>query len=224
MEVYVVIVAGGYGKRMGSDTPKQFLLLNGKPILMHTIERFSKALSNPKILLVLPENQFEYWRQLIKQFNFDISHQLVAGGAERFFSVKNALQHIPHNFTGTIAVHDGVRPLVSEQTIINAIDLAQAKGNAIPAIDLTDSIREVENGTSHHRDRTRYKLIQTPQCFNAELLRKAYHQDFCEFFTDDASVVERAGISINLVKGNPENIKITRPIDIQISEALFKNL
>ena len=221
MHVYVILVAGGSGKRMGSDIPKQFLLLNLKPVLMHTLERFAKTFPEANIILVLPKDQIQYWNELVTKFNFNIHHQVVEGGSERFYSVKNAIDHIPENFSGVVAIHDGVRPMVSSKTIQNCIDAAKENDSAIPVIPLTDSIRKIENGHSFHQNRNVYRLVQTPQCFKYEILKKAYNQPFSPVFTDDASVVESLNYKISLVEGNVENIKITTPTDLLIAEAFL---
>lgn len=223
MSNYAIIVAGGKGERMGQQLPKQFLELAGKPILMHTIEKFYNTSPEFKIILALPENQFDYWEELCYKYEFTkIPHQLVAGGKTRFDSVKNALKLVTES--GIVAIHDGVRPLVSTQTITNCIAAAQINGNAIPVVDVVDSLRFVskQENTNKAVPRSCYKNVQTPQCFKTEIIVKAYQQDFDESLTDDASVVEKLGFSIHLVDGNIENIKITSPIDIALAEVLMK--
>lgn len=221
---YVIIVAGGKGLRMGADIPKQFLKLKGKPILMHTLERFKNTIPSIKIILALPKNQKDYWEGLCVEYNFSIPYQLVNGGETRFHSVKNALALVNEN--SVVAIHDGVRPLVSKSTILNCFNEAEALGNAIPTVDVVESIREVSSAGSSNNavSRDNYKLVQTPQCFTSALILKAYNQAYNPFFTDDASVVEGLGESINLIAGNRENIKITTPEDLVIGEALFLNL
>ncbi len=220
MKNYAIIVAGGSGSRMTADVPKQFLLLQERPILMHTIEGFYQYNSEIEIIVALPENQFEYWNQLKTKHNFAIPHQTVAGGEYRFFSVKNCIEKI--ECEGIVAIHDGVRPLVSKATIERCFVKAREAGNAIPVIDLVDSIREIKNSGNQAVDRSKYKLIQTPQVFKSEILKEAYEQPFSTFFTDDASVVESLGYQINLVEGNMENIKITTPQDLLIADILLK--
>lgn len=223
MPNYAIIVAGGKGERMGQHIPKQFLQLTGRPILMHTIEKFHNTFPELKIILALPENQFDYWEELCYKYGFTkIPHQIVAGGKTRFDSVKNALKLITEN--GIVAIHDGVRPLVSATTIINCIKQAAQSGIAIPVVDVVDSLRFVskQDNTNKAVARNCYKSVQTPQCFTTEIILKAYQQDFDESFTDDASVVEKLGFQINLVEGNTENIKITSPIDIALAEVLMK--
>lgn len=220
MNKYVIIVAGGSGKRMNSVTPKQFLLLNGRPVLMYTIDRFYTYDPNINIILVLPSDYIEEWEKLCKQSEFLINHKIVTGGTERFYSVLNALMEIHDD--GLIAIHDGVRPLVSIETISRCFDSADKYGNGIPCIDITESVRYIEDSGSVSVDRSRHKLIQTPQVFFSEIIKIAYKQCFVSEFTDDASVVEKMGIKINLVEGNKENIKITTSHDLQIAEALLK--
>ena len=217
---YVIIVAGGSGKRMDASIPKQFLLLNDKPVLMHTCETFYRLSHSLSLIVVLPEEHIATWEALCETYSFKIPHQIVAGGAERFFSVKNALETIPHN-EGLVAIHDGVRPLVSHKTILTAFDAAMLYGNAIPVIPVIESVRELSETGNHIIDRSKLQLIQTPQVFKSTLICKAYEQDYSEAFTDDASVLEKMGEKIVLTKGNPENIKITRPIDLIIAEALM---
>jgi len=216
---FVIIVAGGTGKRMGAEIPKQFIELKGKPILMHTIERFYSFDKNISFIVVLPENQHEYWNNLAKSHGFKIVHKLAKGGTERFYSVLNGLKFINNN--SLVAIHDGVRPLVSLDTIKRCIETADLKGAAIPVTQATESIRKVTNNESEAVDRSLYFTVQTPQVFKSEIILQAYKQDFDSTLTDDASLVEKAGFTVELVEGNVENIKITRPIDIKIAEALL---
>lgn len=222
MQLYAIIVAGGSGNRMGSEVPKQFLELAGKPILMHSIEKFYAYNSSISIIVVLPEAQQNYWKQLCTQFNFTISHQVVNGGQTRFHSVKNGLGII-NDTNGIVAIHDGVRPFVSTSTLNNCFDTAAQLGNATPALPLQDSIRLVTEQTSKAMYRGNFKLIQTPQCFKATILKKAFEQEYNTNFTDDASVVEAINEKINLVEGNIENIKITTPFDLAVAEAIIRN-
>lgn len=222
MHKYAIIVAGGKGERMGQQLPKQFIELAGKPILMHTIEKFYQTFPQIEIILALPENQIDFWEELCYKYGFTkIPHQIVAGGKTRFDSVKNALALVKKS--GIVAVHDGVRPLVSAETIQNCFAEAEKQSAVIPVVDVVDSLRFVskQENTNKAVARSCYKNVQTPQCFKSELLLKAYEQDFDETFTDDASVVEKLGHSIELVQGNIENIKITSPIDLIVAEALL---
>ena len=219
MEKYVIIVAGGSGKRMGGELPKQFLLVSGKPILMHTVESFARVSEDFKFILVLPEAHFSTWNALVDEYNFTIPVTLVSGGAERFFSVKNALAHVPEG--ALVAVHDGVRPFASKETINEAFTLASEKGAAVPVIDEVDSLRRVLSGASQAVNRAEYKRVQTPQVFKSTILKNAYDQEFSCAFTDDASVVESIGHSITLTTGNVENIKITTPHELLLAEALI---
>lgn len=222
MTKYAIIVAGGKGSRFGSDTPKQFLPLNGTPILMHTINRFNEC--NCKIIVVLPESQISHWKQLCYKHSFSIPHLIIAGGQTRFHSVKNAIDSITPAECDLIAIHDGVRPLVSKNIIDEAFDIALTKGSAIPAIELTDSIRQLyNNSTSKALPRASLRAVQTPQTFQALLIKKAYDTPFSDDFTDDASVVEALGHNITLTNGSPKNIKITHSIDLIIAEEILKN-
>lgn len=213
---HVIIVAGGKGLRMGTDIPKQFLPIGGKPVLMWTIEAFYHYDVDMHLVLVLPENFVNYWKQLCKEYNFTYSHDIALGGETRFHSVKNGLEKID---AGYVAVHDAARPFASEQLIAACFNDAEKHQASIPVVPMTDSCRMVdEEGVSHLLDRSRLRLVQTPQVFSVELLKKAYETSFMDFFTDDASVVEYAGYTISLVAGETSNIKITNPIDMRIGE------
>jgi 2-C-methyl-D-erythritol 4-phosphate cytidylyltransferase len=216
-KTHVIIVAGGSGSRMGADVPKQFLQIAGKPILLHTIEKFYSTNPLYNIILVLPEAHFGIWEEIITQFNCTIPHQLVKGGDSRFRSVKNGLDLIND---GIVAVHDGVRPLVTSNTILNTLSDAERYGAAIPVIESTDSIRMLSENGSNPLVRSLLRNVQTPQCFEASILKKAMLQDFNPEFTDCASVVQKAGFPIFLSDGNIENIKITTPLDLKIAELI----
>lgn len=219
MRKFALIVAGGVGARMGTEVPKQFLEIAHKPILMWTLERFLAFDSHMELILVLPENQLTAWAQLCDRFQFKPSIKLAKGGNSRFQSVKNGLNEIQED--GIVFIHDGVRPLVSLQTLQNCFVTAVEKGNALPVSPVVESIRKVEGEMSKHVDRNHFRLVQTPQTFQVRLVKEAYHQPEQEFFTDDASVCEAMGIAIHLVNGNPENIKITNPADLLIAESLL---
>ena len=222
MTKYAIIVAGGKGTRFGSDMPKQFLPLAGIPVLMHTIKRFAEC--NTEIIVVLPDAQISDWSALCRTHNFNIKHRIVSGGTSRFGSVKNALDTISPREGDLIAVHDGVRPLVSIETINKAFDTAARNGCAVPATEVTDSTRQLDaNGGSHPLLRSSLRAVQTPQTFDAITLKASYNVPFSEEFTDDASVVEKAGHAITLFEGNKSNIKITHSIDLLIAEELLKN-
>ena len=216
----VVIVAGGKGLRMGGDIPKQFLPVGGRPVLMRTIDRFLLYDVAMQVVLVLPESQQDYWRQLCQQYGFCQPHVIANGGETRFHSVKNGLEKVESGVS-LVGVHDGVRPFVSVETIGACYEEAALSGAVVPVIDVVETIRHIMgNGASETVPRNDYQLVQTPQVFSASLLREAYKQDYTDFFTDDASVVERFGHSVALVKGNRENIKITTPFDLVVAEAL----
>jgi 2-C-methyl-D-erythritol 4-phosphate cytidylyltransferase len=219
MGLYVVIVAGGSGKRMGAEIPKQFLELAGRPVLMHTIERFKAFNETIEIITVLPENQLLRWIELQKTHSFTVPQTLVKGGSHRFFSVRNGLKFVNDN--GLVAIHDGVRPFVTIETIKRCFETADKLGNAIPAISPTESLRIVTDHGSSPVNRLHIKQIQTPQVFSARLIKKAYLQEYLPEFTDDATVLEKTGEKINLIDGNRENIKITNPEDLIISDALM---
>ncbi len=217
---YAIIVAGGSGSRMQRQLPKQFIEVAGKPILMHTIERFYTYNSSLRIIVVLPQEQLTAWRELCRKHTFKVFHMTVTGGATRFQSVKNGVGAVMGD--GLIAVHDGVRPFVDVEIIREAFKAAEQHGSAVVAVSPKDSIRELSEEGSHAVQRDKYKLVQTPQCFKADILRKAYEQPEQEYFTDDASVVESIGESIKLVEGSYRNIKITTPEDLILAEAFVK--
>ena len=222
MNRYALIVAGGTGTRMGTDIPKQFLELAGKPVLMHSIERFRSYDETIRIIVVIPESQFVFWDSLKEKYSFSVSHTLVKGGSSRFFSVKNGLREVEDN--SIVAIHDGVRPLVSTDTIERCFRTAMEFGNAIPVINSSDSVRMVTEHGNIPVNRHRLKIIQTPQVFNAGLIKKAYLREFSPEYTDDAMLLETTGEIIHLVEGNRENIKITNPEDLTIAGALFNTI
>ncbi|MGZ3752104.1 MAG: 2-C-methyl-D-erythritol 4-phosphate cytidylyltransferase [Mucilaginibacter sp.] len=221
MNHYAIIVAGGSGTRMHSAVPKQFLLLNGIPVLMHTINVFHQSNAQPRIIVVLHSDSHQYWTDLCTEHNFTIPHQLASGGETRFHSVKNGISLVEDD-DAIVAIHDAVRPLVTKEIIDEAFDCAEQYGNAIVAIKSRDSVRQIKNNRSQSLNRDEIYLIQTPQTFQAAQLKKAYLQPYQESFTDDASVVEQTGVNINLVGGSYQNIKITFPEDIAIAEFLLK--
>lgn len=223
MKKYAIIVAGGSGERMQSEIPKQFLLLNGLPVLMRTLVAFYNFENQIQIILVLPEKHMEYWKTLCNEFNFRIEHMLVAGGKTRFQSVKNGLAEITDT-ESLVAIHDGVRPLVSQSVIQTCFETAKLMGNAVPAIEITESLRMLTPGGNQPLNRSDVKLIQTPQIFRAEVIIKAYRQNYMESFTDDASVVENLEENIHLIPGNKENIKITNAQDLILASALLENM
>lgn len=216
MKAYAIIVAGGKGLRMGGDIPKQFLPINGKPILMHTIEAFRKALDEVEIVLVLPADQHDYWQKLCKDNNFRSPELIAKGGETRFHSVKNGLALISDNEEAVVGVHDGVRPFVSKETILRCYEAAAEGKAVVPVVPVVETVRQIlPDGKSITRPRDEYRLVQTPQTFPLALLKEAYQQPFSEAFTDDASVVEAFGKEITMVEGNRENIKITTPSDLK---------
>lgn len=217
---YVIIVAGGSGKRMNSGTPKQFHLLNGRPVLFHTIQRFNQFDASIRIILVLPRKYFSFWKKLCRQHGLKTPHKLVAGGKERYFSVKNGLGRIKEN--SLVAIHDGVRPFVSSSAIERCFSMAAKKGNAIPVIPIAESIRRREKNGSSSVNRNEFFIVQTPQCFWSEDLKKAYSHRYSAIFTDDATVVEKSGVKIHMVEGNLENIKITSPLSMKMAELVEK--
>lgn len=244
---YIIIVAGGKGLRMGSDIPKQFLPIGGKPVLMRTLERFREYSSELQIILVLPKAQQDYWKELCQKHNFTVAYQLADGGETRFHSVQHGLALIPDDAEGVVGVHDGVRPFPSIDVIRNCYETARTAKAVIPVIPVVETLRLIgkdyrttgrtTNNTSAQEKilkscspckntsvtvpRSDYRLVQTPQTFDIQLLKAANQQPYNDGFTDDASVVEAFGFNITLVEGNRENIKITTPYDLKIAEILI---
>jgi 2-C-methyl-D-erythritol 4-phosphate cytidylyltransferase len=231
---YIIIVAGGKGLRMGTDIPKQFLPIGGKPVLMRTLERFREYSADLQIILVLPKAQQDYWKKLCQKHNFTVEYQLTDGGETRFHSVQHGLALIPDDAEGVVGVHDGVRPFPSVEVIRNCYETAREKKAVIPVIPIVETVRHligesnVQCSTFNVQrsvtvPRNDYRLVQTPQCFDIQLLKAANRQPYNDGFTDDASVVEAFGQSITLVEGNRENIKITTPYDIVVAEAILNS-
>ncbi len=220
MKKFVIIVAGGSGRRMQSNIPKQFLPLNGLPILMHTIKRFYDYDNSVNIILVLPEKHIDYWTNLCKRYNFDINHKIEQGGNTRYHSVQNGLRNISENCL--VAIHDGVRPLVCIDVIRECYETAAIKKTAVPVIKINDSLRQISENNNYSVDRDKFVIVQTPQIFLSSLIISAYNKKNNKQFTDDASLVEYCGEKICLVNGNPENIKITGKADIKFAEAYLE--
>ena len=227
MREYVIIVAGGKGLRMGTEIPKQFLPIGGRPVLMRTLERFREYSPTLQMILVLPKAQQDYWRELCLKYNFPLPQQggarggssylLADGGETRFHSVQNGLALIPDDAEGVVGVHDGVRPFPSIDVIRRCYETARIKKAVVPVIPVVETLRHISEGTKPRGD---YRLVQTPQTFDIQLLKAANRQPYNDGFTDDASVVEAFGFDITLVEGNRENIKITTPYDLKIAEIL----
>lgn len=215
----VIIVAGGSGRRMGGALPKQFMMLDNEPILARSINRIHEALPAAEIVVVLPEEHVELWKNIAARFDV-ARHKIALGGKERFHSVKNGLAALSEGVR-TIAIHDAVRPLASKKLIIRLLLAAEKSVAVIPAVAPIDSYRIVEGDDSRIIDRSALRMVQTPQVFHAEALRAAYEQPFSSTFTDDASVMEAAGHKVTLVEGERENIKITTPSDMLIAEAII---
>ena len=218
---YIIIVAGGKGLRMGSDIPKQFLPIGGKPVLMRTLERFREYSPTLQIILVLPQAQQDYWHKLCQDYDFKVEYVLANGGETRFHSVQNGLAKIPDDAEGVVGVHDGVRPFPSIDVIRNCYETARTVKAVIPVIPVVETVRHLQGNTSETVPRNDYRLVQTPQTFDIQLLKAANRQPYNDGFTDDASVVEAFGFNITLVEGNRENIKITTPYDLKIAEVLI---
>jgi len=220
LKEHALIVAGGKGTRMNAAIPKQFLVVDGLPILMHTLYAFFRYSETMEVILVLPESDFETWKTLCQEYSFSKPVRLQAGGDTRFQSVKNGLDLIAGD--GLVAIHDGVRPLVSEDMIGASFRLAALHGSAVAAVRLKESIRMTNQDRTQAMDRSQFRLIQTPQTFQVPLIKKAYLQKEDASLTDDASVAERAGHIISLFEGSYENIKVTTPEDLVVAEALMR--
>lgn len=220
MKKYVIVVAGGKGLRMGGEIPKQFLPIQGKPVLMRTLEAFYTYDNQIELIVVLPVAQQDYWKQLCAQYDFVLPHRIADGGETRFHSVRNGLRLVGEE--GLVGVHDGVRPFVSQEVIAACYETAAVKKAVIPVVDVVETIRHLlADGQSETVSRDRYKLVQTPQVFTCDVLKRAYTQTYIPAFTDDASVVEALGIPVCMVKGNRENIKLTTPFDLKVAEVLI---
>ena len=223
MNKYAIIVAGGKGLRMGGDLPKQFIPVEGRPVLMRTLDTFYACDDTIKIILVLPRDHQPYWEELCREYQFTVPHRIADGGATRFHSVQNGLAQVDDIADALVGVHDGVRPFVSAKVLDECFSRAWVDGAAIPMIDLQDSLRHIVGADATEVvPRDRYRLVQTPQVFKLSLLRRAYEQRFVESFTDDASVVEALGVKVSGVEGNRENIKITTPFDMLVAKTLME--
>lgn len=217
----VIIVAGGKGLRMGGDFPKQFIAVDGIPILIRTIDAFYNFDNQIKIIVVLPESFKDHWQKMCKSYGFSVKHEIANGGDTRFESVKNGLKLAED---GYVAVHDAVRPFASKCLISECFRQASIHKAVVPVVEVVDSMRELtSNEESRIVDRSRYRLVQTPQVFDTALLMKAYEQPFKDSFTDDASVVEAYGHFVHLVEGERTNIKITTPFDLTLAEVTAKS-
>lgn len=219
MKKYAVVVAGGSGTRMQSVVPKQFLLLKDKPVLLHTLTRFYEADPSIQLILVLPEMHKSRWEEICQHYQFTVKHTVISGGPTRFHSVKSGLSVIQEN--GLVAVHDAVRPLISKGFINRLFDEAEKKGNAIPVLPVQETMRLIQAGRSESVDRSLYRIVQTPQIFYVDKIKKACSQDYQDSFTDEATVMEMSGEQIFLVEGERFNIKITTPEDLTAAEKLM---
>ena len=232
MKKYAIIVAGGKGLRMGGELPKQFIPVEGRPVLMRTLDAFYAYDDTLHLILVLPRDHQPYWQELCREYQFAVPHRVADGGATRFHSVQNGLSLVDAP-EALVAVHDGVRPFVSHEVIASCYREAEQHGAVVPVIPVVETVRqlvalnessplgEVEGASSVTVPRDAYRLVQTPQTFRASLLRRAYEQPYCDDFTDDASVVEALGHAVHLVEGNRENIKLTTPFDLTVARALL---
>ena len=221
MKYYAIIVAGGSGSRMGTSIPKQFLLLDGLPVLMHTIRAFHQSSLQPEIILVLNQSFNSLWTELCTGHSFDIPHKIIPGGSQRFDSVKNALAQISDE--SVTAVHDAVRPVISDDLITRCFRHAEEHGTAIPVVGSRDSLRRKVDNSTVALNRDEILIVQTPQVFKSGMLKTAYRQNFSSEFTDDASVVEKAGFNISTVEGDLRNIKITFQEDLQVASLFLKS-
>jgi 2-C-methyl-D-erythritol 4-phosphate cytidylyltransferase len=222
MKKFAIIVAGGSGSRMGAPISKQYLEIGGKPILMHTLEVFYSTLPEIHLVLVIPEKDFGFWGDLCGRYKFEIPHSVIQGGNSRFQSVKNGLGSILSE-DGLVAIHDGVRPFVDPRVIMDSFELAEKSGSAIPVVALKDSLRKLmDDGKSFFQERQNFRLVQTPQTFLLSKIKKAFDVPELYHFTDDATVYEHQGWQVELISGNPENIKITSPDDMVYADFLIR--
>jgi len=221
MKQYAVIVAGGSGSRMNSEIPKQYLPINGLPVLMHTIKAFHNYNNSLSIIVVLPPNDLKLWKELCDTYQFKLPIQVTSGGSTRFQSVRNGLDKVGPD--GVVAIHDGVRPIVNKEIIAASFEIAALHGSAIAAVRLKESIRVTDKDQTKMADRSKYRIIQTPQTFQVRIIKEAYRIPEDPQFTDDASVLEKSGHKISLFEGSYKNIKITTPEDLIIAEAFLKN-
>ena len=221
MRKAAILVAGGKGTRMGGAVSKQYLPIGGKPVLMHTLEAFARYSPEIYLILVLPANDFMFWGKLCQEYHFTLPHQVIAGGASRFQSVKNGLNALPFD-EGLVAIHDGVRPFVHSEVIRESFEEARRSGSAIAVVPLKDSIRKVtSDGKSNFEERQFFRLVQTPQTFQIGKIKEAFKVEELPQFTDDATVYEYQGWQVSLIEGNPENVKITTPEDLEYAEFLL---
>lgn len=221
---YAIVVAGGKGRRMGGGVPKQFLLLYGKPVLMHTLLRFHEALPDCRLIVVLPRDNMDEWKSLCGEYNFTLPHSVTAGGVTRFDSVHNGLSLVPDGEQGVVGIHDGVRPFVGMEVIRHCYEQALISGAVVPALQSVESVRfQSGDDTTKALDRRRCFLVQTPQSFRIDIIKRAYAQPYRETFTDDASVAESAGFPVRVVDGNRENIKLTTPFDFLLAKVILED-
>ena len=219
-KISIIITAGGIGKRMESDIPKQFLLLNSKPVLLHTLEKFNTTIPEAEIVITLPLDWKSYWENILKKFNCTIPHTIIDGGKERYHSVKSALDVVKGE---NILIHDGVRPLLSETLIERCVSELENSSAFVPVLKIKESLRKVNEENTTAINRSNYLVVQTPQCFSSEVIKQAYRQPFDGKSFDDATLVEKNGVNITTIKGDDNNIKITTPKDIILAEMLMNN-
>lgn len=220
---YLIVVAGGQGRRMGGEVPKQFRLLGGRPVLMHTLSRLRRCRPSARLILVLPADHLNDWRQLCDRYDYSLPHEIAVGGETRFASVASGLRLIPDDAVGAVGVHDGVRPFVTPELVSRLFDQVAEKRALIPAVTPVETVRlRKADGSTRLYPRDDCYLVQTPQVFDLQLLKRAYRQPYCERFTDDASVVEQMGQPIHLVEGSRDNIKLTTPRDMELAEVLLR--
>jgi 2-C-methyl-D-erythritol 4-phosphate cytidylyltransferase len=224
LDKYLIVVAGGTGSRMNHELPKQFLLIHDKPVIVHTIEKFIATYSSIKIIIVIHPSWKTYLEDLLSQYQWRNNIDIVEGGETRFHSVKNGLDKIKYIESVLVAVHDAARPMVSSKTIVSAYESAAIHGSGIPVIAISESLREVKQDANKYLDRSKVKIVQTPQCFQLALLQKGFEQAYDNTFTDDASVIEKLGQVVFLTEGNRENIKITWPVDLKIAEVIIQTV
>ncbi len=218
--IHLILAAGGIGKRMGTPVPKQYLEIRNTPLILLTARRIVSRVAIHQIIIVCPSEQIENTKSIFK--NFSVPVQITAGGKERYYSIKNALELLPDKADECVLIHDAVRPFVADHTLMKTIEACEISGACVPVVPLKESIRQINISPTQHVNRSYFAVVQTPQCFRCDIIKKAYSLPYDPIFTDDASVVEKAGYAVGITEGNPENIKITEPSDLILADYYYE--
>jgi 2-C-methyl-D-erythritol 4-phosphate cytidylyltransferase len=219
-KIHLIVAAGGIGKRMGTPVPKQYLEIRNTPLILLTARRIVSRVSIHQIIIVCPAELIEKTKTIFNNFNVPV--QVTAGGKERYYSIKNALEFLPDATDECVLIHDAVRPFVADHTLMKTIESCEISGVCVPVVPLKESIRQINVSPTLHANRSHYAVVQTPQCFRCDIIKKAYSLPYDPLFTDDASVVEKAGYAVSITEGNPENIKITEPPDLFLADYYYE--